>query len=781
MQPYQTVRHSNFYSSGDARFDSGVINHTSRISSRLSQVTSSIPAKPSTPLHRYVRLNDRANTEVFTFIVLPQLIRGFVDELVSPIFTYAQHNWVVHFERKEPHLGAFLELRHPEAVSSEPRSQHGSLGRNDNEYLLSTRKRPGVKGFTVTLDYQFMVQNREHFYKNESFGEKQVEFNSIHRLHGRSSFIELADLSSRRFLFDDGRCLIELELKNVLTEINLDTRACLDPSLSGPFGYRGTESISIAGSLGSHVSINTVGGLMNIPQKLHLESKEFSYAGELWILNLDFEIHSLPGAAHYDQNGSFPSPAPAAQHQYLSGQKVTNKLANLSVELELSLVKRIPEKKQSSGRIGHSIMSETGVMSQRPGLSQTNWCSVSLYAELPGGFSTGPMEFLIGPQGWPTRAHKATLVQEVIPTNSNLLSTHSPAGNISQLSVERAISRDSLVQPGESTHGRRIGGALMLLFNALNAAGKNTRPLYVHLQLLTQTPITMADIQPTQPKAKSLNRTRLTDNYGFEWLLHAETGGRLLRLGLVPLGTGHSGRCINSDASVLNGETDYRIETEGDGSWSPNCCGQLRQLPRSGFYYPQPPSQTQKGQQQQHTVQQRHQGLPMTQTGQMQANLNIPHGFSRVVGWSIQIIPAGLVTSNLGGDNAKAVSRDAVRRSFPIRPVVRGHIQVAYVTSDHKLISFANEVQVNPQRVNCQTKVMHYEATSPKFLYEPLYQTNISRLSPPETESFDERGDIDAINLLKFNKEAEELAVGEVAMNISLDEVSQSYSLITLS
>lgn len=138
-------------------------------------------------LHRFVRLNDKSDTQVFTFIVPTQLTRGFVNEVYSENFLFRNQTWVVKFDRKERHIGAYLIMR----------SMQNQL--------------------SCIIDYSFMVLNRDHFTKNESFSERSCEFSLKKLCRGRPSFIEVADLENRHFLFDDGKFLIELELKNCAT------------------------------------------------------------------------------------------------------------------------------------------------------------------------------------------------------------------------------------------------------------------------------------------------------------------------------------------------------------------------------------------------------------------------------------------------------------------------------------------------------------------------------------------------------------------------------------
>jgi hypothetical protein len=62
-------------------------------------------------LHRVACLGDKANSEVFTFVCLPQVVRGFVHQSWSRDFRYGGHSWAVCVERSEKHVGAYLHAR----------------------------------------------------------------------------------------------------------------------------------------------------------------------------------------------------------------------------------------------------------------------------------------------------------------------------------------------------------------------------------------------------------------------------------------------------------------------------------------------------------------------------------------------------------------------------------------------------------------------------------------------------------------------------------------------
>ncbi|KAL3311299.1 hypothetical protein Ciccas_010121, partial [Cichlidogyrus casuarinus] len=206
------------------------------------------------PLHRFVRLCDQKDTQIFTFVIVPQLIRGLVDQISSMPFVYGHHLWRLIVHRKEPHLGVFLEC-----LSIANCFEDGSNSQDCN----------------VVVDATFSIQNRQHFSRNEQFELNRVVFSLEERQVGRNAFIELAELSSRKFLFDDGKCLLEVQLQQIKTTLNLNAYPCQDPANKGPFGFKGagTHTVHAAGINGVPVQI---------PVHAYLETSVFNYAGFMW-------------------------------------------------------------------------------------------------------------------------------------------------------------------------------------------------------------------------------------------------------------------------------------------------------------------------------------------------------------------------------------------------------------------------------------------------------------------------------------------------------------------
>ncbi|XP_023216783.1 uncharacterized protein LOC111619310 [Centruroides sculpturatus] len=138
-------------------------------------------------LYRFTRLNDRANTGVFTFIVTRSITRDIHRDPTTKDFVYGYHRWAVSFTRTDKVLGVFLILRNPSA---------------------------GTKCY---VDFSFTLLNREHFSKNETFVERQCKFSTDHAAHGTGKWLPMGDLRSRKFTDENMEFLMELTIGNVMT------------------------------------------------------------------------------------------------------------------------------------------------------------------------------------------------------------------------------------------------------------------------------------------------------------------------------------------------------------------------------------------------------------------------------------------------------------------------------------------------------------------------------------------------------------------------------------
>ncbi|XP_041376336.1 uncharacterized protein LOC121388875 [Gigantopelta aegis] len=137
-------------------------------------------------LYRFVKLNDRFNAQIFTFLLPGKIVREFTPDCYAKDFVYGYQRWAVSFVRSDRHIGAFLKLQ------------------------------TTTQGIKCRLDFAFTVLNKDHFTKNEHFIEKSCEFSHESNVFGRKTFIEIDDLLQRGFVQEFGDVLIELEMRNVV-------------------------------------------------------------------------------------------------------------------------------------------------------------------------------------------------------------------------------------------------------------------------------------------------------------------------------------------------------------------------------------------------------------------------------------------------------------------------------------------------------------------------------------------------------------------------------------
>lgn len=98
-------------------------------------------------LNRFSKLNDRAGTGIFTFIVTKSVTRDFHRDATTKDFCFGYHRWAISFQRPtEKVLGVHLLLRNPSPSTA------------------------CVVDFTLTL------LNREHFSQNKVYTKRQAKF-----------------------------------------------------------------------------------------------------------------------------------------------------------------------------------------------------------------------------------------------------------------------------------------------------------------------------------------------------------------------------------------------------------------------------------------------------------------------------------------------------------------------------------------------------------------------------------------------------------------------------
>ncbi|KAK3085279.1 hypothetical protein FSP39_000966 [Pinctada imbricata] len=141
-------------------------------------------------LFRVVKLNDRFDTQVYTFLLPNKILRDLSPDVYSKDFVCGYQKWTVSFVKGERHLGSYLKLQN---ISP---------------------------GLICKADYSFTMVNKEHFTKNETYIEKGCEFTSESDTKGRKTFVPYEDLINRTFMQVHGDFLVELELRNVVSSLD---------------------------------------------------------------------------------------------------------------------------------------------------------------------------------------------------------------------------------------------------------------------------------------------------------------------------------------------------------------------------------------------------------------------------------------------------------------------------------------------------------------------------------------------------------------------------------
>ncbi|XP_046560241.1 uncharacterized protein LOC124269279 [Haliotis rubra] len=139
-------------------------------------------------LCRFVKLNDRLNAQVFTFVLPGRIVREFTPDCYAKDFVYGFQKWSVSFVRSDRHIGVFLKL-------------------------LTTSQ-----GMKCRLDFTVTILNRDHFTKNEHFIEKSCEYTTENNVFGRKTFIEIDELVQRNFIQETGDVMFELEMRNAVCQ-----------------------------------------------------------------------------------------------------------------------------------------------------------------------------------------------------------------------------------------------------------------------------------------------------------------------------------------------------------------------------------------------------------------------------------------------------------------------------------------------------------------------------------------------------------------------------------
>ncbi|CAH8876177.1 unnamed protein product [Trichobilharzia szidati] len=435
------------------------------------------------PLHRYVHMNDSANTQIFTFLLLPHLLCGLVDFVETKVFHYAEHDWFVRFERTDTHLGFFLELLVPKYEECENlymTSTHSSAATTTatpatvtNKLKHKLNKRP-TQWKTITVDFEFTIRNRGIFSQNECFSRLNCTFTQNDFKHGRKNVIDLAALSSKRFLFDDGRCIIELGLRNPHVTIKLQANQTKDPTNELPL----SKNINRSRNPNPIVLKRMDNTTFTLPSTIHFETDKFLYADDLWMLTIDVEPYrdlSTNLDFNIDEN------------------------QDLCVDVEVCLVK------QTSHRNYNYACNE----SEKP--LGSHWIHLTCNAYLPGECNTGLMDFYIGSHGWPLKAHCCKFDE------------------LRHQQIVEQSRRDSLRCDANEYSGKRNkSSALAFLLSTVSSNFSITLEMILYEQLtVVNFPINSFE------NSNDTDSCIISDPMQLHWRLFMNSSSRLVRLGLL--------------------------------------------------------------------------------------------------------------------------------------------------------------------------------------------------------------------------------------------------------
>ncbi|XP_039277029.1 uncharacterized protein LOC111043531 [Nilaparvata lugens] len=185
-------------------------------------------------LYRFVKLQDRAQSHVFTFVVTKSVTRDLERDVTSKEFSCGHQRWAITFSRTDKVVGVYLVWR----TTSE--------------------------AMRVYVDFTFTLLNREHFSVNEAFSGKQVKFTLECPAQGNRNYIPVSDLYGRNFTDANGEFQLELSMGHVRTVFDTEFRVpqtLFGHALTHRHAHASSKTSSAAGSAAKlETSYFTFGG-----------------------------------------------------------------------------------------------------------------------------------------------------------------------------------------------------------------------------------------------------------------------------------------------------------------------------------------------------------------------------------------------------------------------------------------------------------------------------------------------------------------------------------------
>lgn len=205
-------------------------------------------------LYRLVKLPDRFQTHVFTFVVTKSVTRDPDRDVTSKEFACGHQKWSITFSRTDKMLGAYLVWK------------------------------SASESVRVYVDFTFTILNREHFSVNESFAGKQVKFTTDCPAQGNRNYIPVSDLYGRNFTDANGEFQLELSIGHVRTVY--DTEFGVPTSLTSRLMHHHHQIQNHHNPAAGNALQHQYGTASPRGTKCKLETSYFTFGGFDWNLAL---------------------------------------------------------------------------------------------------------------------------------------------------------------------------------------------------------------------------------------------------------------------------------------------------------------------------------------------------------------------------------------------------------------------------------------------------------------------------------------------------------------
>ncbi|VDP73919.1 unnamed protein product [Schistosoma curassoni] len=227
---------------------------------------------------------------------------------------------------------------------------------------------------------------------------------------------------------------------------------------------------------------------ITFPDTIHFETDHFSYAGDTWVLTIDIEPYR-----DLLRNLTFDS----------------DNYHDVCADVEICLTKKSE----------HKTDNYTYYNAEKP--LGTQWTRLLCNAYLPGECHTGLMQFLIGSQGWPLKAHCCKFDERTNVVKQQQLKQ----GEKSQNNILKFNSCEYLEKGKTRTHQ----SAVTFLLSTVSSKFCITLEMIFYERLtVVNFPINNLD------NFNHVDSCLIMDPFSLPWRLFLNRSSRLVRVGLVP-------------------------------------------------------------------------------------------------------------------------------------------------------------------------------------------------------------------------------------------------------